>query len=84
MDNITDRDMGVQPLDALMNAHEMTNAMLAGHSKEQLTIKEVNKARKGRLLTCNIQSKIVRAMNAALPESVFMIKDLFTYEGRKK
>jgi hypothetical protein len=84
LDNITDREMGVQPLDALMNVHEMSNAALAGHSKEQLTIKEVNKARKGRLLTYNIQSKILRAMNAALPERVFTIKDLFNYEGRRK
>ena len=74
----------MQPLDGIMTVLGMSNADLAGHSKEQLTIKEVNKARKGRLLTYNIQSKILKAMNAAVPERVLTIKDLFTYEGRRK
>ena len=77
-------DLGVQPLDAIMTEkgirnHDLVAAMQPGY----LNHKQVQKARKGRRLTTNIQDKVLAALNAcAAPES-YKMDDLFTYRGKK-
>ncbi len=69
-----------QPLDDLMERRSLTNDDLVRCSGEQLTHKQLQKARKGKRLTPNIQGKIVRALNAALGEEAYTRKELFDRE----
>ena len=52
-------ELGVQPLDAIMDELELKNHDLVEASTDGLTHKQVNKGRKGRRLSRNIQNKIV-------------------------
>ncbi len=81
MESDDERAQGVQPLDAVMERLGLTNRDLVSSSTEQLTHKQVQKSRKGRRVTANIQGKIARALNAAAPagEGPFGVADLFTY-----
>lgn len=72
-------DLGVQPLDKIMERCVLKNDDLVQSSSEQLTHKQVQKARKGRRVTPNIKGKIVRALNAVLKEEKYAQKDLFNY-----
>ena len=49
------RDLGVQPLAALMEKHGLKPTDLVGASTEQLTHKRVARACKGRRLTPHVQ-----------------------------
>jgi hypothetical protein len=71
-------ELGVQPLNAVMEELELKNHDLVEASSEGLTHKQVNKARKGRRVTRNIQDKILTALSAAA-EKEFKAADLFTY-----
>ena len=51
MQDIDERDLGLQPLDKMMNEWAIDNHQLVEVSTEQLTHKQVQKARKGRRLT---------------------------------
>jgi hypothetical protein len=73
------KDLGVQPLDALMIKHGLTNHGLVAVSTEQLSHKVVQKARKGRRLTPKAKTKILNALHHALPEQKFAHRDLFNY-----
>ncbi len=53
-----------QALDSILKARGLSNADLVKASTEQLTFKQVQKARTGRPVTANIQGKITRALNA--------------------
>ena len=77
-DNFESRQMGVQPLDQILDRLELKNADLVSASTEQLTHKQVQKARKGRRITENIQAKIAKALNR-IAEERFEIRDLFDY-----
>jgi hypothetical protein len=66
-----------QPLDQIMESRCLKNDDLVRASTEQLTHKQVQKARKGRRVTSNIQGKIVRALNAAVENGAYTQKDLF-------
>ena len=68
-----------QPIDALMTKLNISNAELVAASTRQLTFKVVQKARKGKPLTPNLQMKVLEAMNALKPERAFSLKDLFNY-----
>lgn len=90
MEDSHSRDLGPQPLDALLGELGLDNHQLVALSTEQLTHKQVQKARKGRRLSANIQGKILRALNARpvpeLPDSqnlnkTYELSDLFTYRG---
>ena len=72
-------DLGPQPLDRLLTARDLSNHQLveAGRA-DQLTHKQVQKARKGRRLTPNLKRKIVRAMTTATGER-FELDQLFDY-----
>ncbi|MDB6132813.1 MAG: hypothetical protein JWM59_1056 [Verrucomicrobiales bacterium] len=59
-------DMGLQPLDALLEADGMDNhALVAVAVGTGLTHKVVQKARKGRQLTARAQKKVLAALNGA-------------------
>ncbi len=77
-------DVGVQPLDAVMTANEISNHdLVAAMPPGFLTHKQVQKARKGRRLTMNMQDKVLEALNAyAAPES-YEFKQAFNYRGKK-
>ncbi|MES2709055.1 MAG: hypothetical protein V4726_20835 [Verrucomicrobiota bacterium] len=58
--------MGVQPLDALLDADGLDNhALVAAAAGNGLTHKVVQKARKGRQLTARAQKKVLAALNGA-------------------
>ncbi len=73
-----ERELGVQPLDKIMEEQGLKNHDLVEASTNGLTHKQVNKGRKGRRLTRNIQDKIVAALSAAADKE-FCAGDLFTY-----
>lgn len=62
------RDFGPQLLDSLLNELGLTNRDLVEASTEQLTHKQVQRARKGRRLTRNMQEKIGRALVSAVEQ----------------
>ena len=74
-----ENDHGPQPLDALLTSLEYTNDDLVKSSSEQLTHKQVQKARRGKPVTANIKGKITRALNTFAGEERFTEKDLFNY-----
>ncbi len=79
------RDLGLQPLDELLSELELTNHELVAASTEQLTHKQVQKARKGRRVTKNIQLKIRNALDGVMKtrgeERRFALEELFNYVG---
>lgn len=75
-----ERNLGTQPLDAILSGCGLVNSDLVEASSEQLTHKQVQKGRKGRRLTANIQRKILNALNSIADEQ-YSLKDLFNYEG---
>jgi len=84
-----ERDLGVQPLDSMMNAWNVGNHDLVEVSTEQLTHKQVQKARMGRRLTLKMMQKVTRALNVAIWYKLndeqkeayyeYMHRDLFNY-----
>lgn len=70
--------MGPQPLDSILKASGLNNDDLVRVSTRQLTFKQVQKARTGRAVTANIQTKVLVAINAC-GELQYQMKDLFTY-----
>ena len=89
MQDIDERDLGLQPLDKMMNEWGIDNHQLVEVSTEQLTHKQVQKARKGRRLTLKMMQKVTRAFKVAIwghlsdeqKESYYeyMHRDLFNY-----
>jgi len=71
--------LGMQPLDKVLEGCSLENDDLVQASCEQLTYKQVQKARQGRRITPNIKGKIVRALNGAAKEKIYSEKDLFNY-----
>lgn len=70
-----------QPLDALMNKLNISNADIVKASTEQLSFKMVNKGRTGnRRLSSNVQDKIMRALVTLKPGLKLRRRDLFCYE----
>lgn len=88
-DFMEERDFGPQPLDAMMTAWEMSNHDIVEVSTEQLTHKQIQRARKGRRLTLKMMMKVTRAFNVTIwyrlndeqKEKYFeyMHKHLFSY-----
>lgn len=70
---------GSQPLDQILTELNLTNPDLVKTSTEQLTHKQVQKARKGRRVSANIQGKICRALNSTQSAKTFTEGDLFNY-----
>jgi hypothetical protein len=59
-------ELGTQPLDALMEHWGLSNHDLVEISTEQLTHKQVQRARKGRRLTLKMMMKVTRAFNVTI------------------
>ena len=76
---MSENNLGTQPLDEILTELNLANPELVKASTEQLTHKQVQKARKGRRVSANIQGKICRALNAAQPDKKFAEADLFNY-----
>lgn len=62
----TSRDLGTQPVDDLMERWGLGNHDLVEASPEQLTHKQVQRARKGRMLTLAMMQKVTRALNISI------------------
>ena len=60
------RDHGPQPIDILLERWRITNHQLVEASVEQLSHKQVQKARKGRQLTLHMMQKVTRTFNDAV------------------
>lgn len=56
--------MPTSPLDELMIEGGLSNADLVKASTQQLTFKQVQKARQGKPLTPNVRNKIIAALEA--------------------
>jgi transcriptional regulator with XRE-family HTH domain len=61
-----EREHGEQPLDGMMKAWGLGNHDLVDASTEQLTHKQVQRARHGRTLTLAMMQKTTRALNIAV------------------
>ncbi len=82
-------NFGPQPIGALMERLGIGSHDLVSVSPEQLTHKQVQKARSGRRLTLKLMLKVTRALNACVrgrlaPEErglfrEYLHRDLFTY-----
>jgi len=71
--------LGVQPIDSVLEKLSLKNEDLVEASREQLTYKQVQKARQGRRITSNIKGKIVRALNAVAENEQYFEENLFNY-----
>lgn len=80
---------GSQRIDAIMRAWGLDNHDLVNISTEQLTHKQVQKARAGRQLTLKMMQKVARALNVAIWNKLdaeqretyyeYIHRDLFSY-----
>lgn len=75
-----ERDLGEQPIAALLVRLGLNPHDLVAASTAQLTHKMVARACKGRRLTPHVQQKVLAALNARTGES-YTLADLFTYGG---
>lgn len=73
-----ERNLGEQPLTALLQEHGLNAHALVTASTEHITHKMVARACKGRRLTPRVQTKIQNALNRAAGKE-FPMSDLFTY-----
>ena len=84
-DGSSSREQGVQPLDRLLQRAGVGNHELVEASSEQLTHKQVQKARRGRRVTPNIQGKIRNALETVLESRgerrSLDMAELFDYES---
>lgn len=71
--------LDTQPLDAVMSRLGLSNADLVRASTDQLSFKMVQKGRKGRRLSRNVQRKILKALAAVRPDAGLTLADLFNY-----
>lgn len=73
-----ERNLGPQPLAALLAEHELSVHDVVAASSEQITHKMVTRGCKGRRLTPNVQGKVLRALQLATGRE-FDIGQLFNY-----
>lgn len=59
----------------------LSNADLVGASPDQLSFKMVQKGRRGKAISRNVQNKILRALQILRPDEPLAWKDLFD-DGR--
>ncbi len=74
----TERNLGEQPIAAIMREKELKAHDLVEASTALITHKMVARACKGRRLTRNVQTKIVNALNTATGQA-YVMSDLFNY-----
>ncbi len=83
------RDLGPQPLEAIMKRWHLTNHQLVEDSPEQLTHKQIQRAQAGRRLTLKMMMKVARSLNIAIWNRLskehketfveYLHKDIFSY-----
>ena len=73
-----ERNLGEQPLEALLTEHSLKAHHLVEASTEHITHKMVARGCKGRRLTRNVQHKLLRALNKAT-DANYALSDLFNY-----
>lgn len=78
MNTDIERNLGTQPIAALLQAHGLKPHDLVANSTEQITHKMVARACKGRRLTPHVQVKILNALNRATERS-YTVHELFNY-----
>jgi hypothetical protein len=78
MTDPVERNLGEQPIAALLVHHGLKPHDLVAASTEQITHKMVSRACKGRRLTPNVQRKILNALNTAAG-TAYGPADLFNY-----
>lgn len=78
MDNDIERNLGEQPLAAIMQELHLKPHDLVAASTDQITHKMVSRAWKGRRLTPRVQDKILAALNRATSRN-YALTDLFNY-----
>ena len=66
MSNMEQRDLGIQPLDNILSSWGLSNHALVDSSPEQLSHKQVVRARNGRRLTLKMTMKVARTVNFAI------------------
>lgn len=66
MSNTEERDLGTQPLDAILNGWQLDNHDVVEASPQQLTHKQIVRARNGRRLTLKMMIKVSRTVNFAI------------------
>lgn len=89
MNEENERNHGIQRIDTIMQRWGLENHDLVTVSLEQLTHKQVQKARQGRQLTLKMMQKVARALNVAIWEKLapadrelyyeYIHRDLFSY-----
>lgn len=84
MSETNNMDVGVQPLDEIMTTKEIKNHdLVAAADPGFINHKQVQKARKGRRLTTNMQDKVLEALNAYVAPESYEFKQVFNYRGKK-
>lgn len=78
MNDSLDRNLGEQPITALMEALNLKPHDIVAASTVQMTHKMVARAMKGRRLTPNVKCKVRDALNLAGGTS-YNMADLFSY-----
>ena len=73
-----ERDLGPQPITAILAKHNLKPHDLVAASTQQLTHKMVSRACKGRRLTLNTQTKVLNALNLAAGKN-YSLRDIFSY-----
>ena len=66
MSDTEERDLGTQPLDASLNGWQLDNHDVVEASPQQLTHKQIVRARNGRKLTLKMMMKVSRTVNFAI------------------
>lgn len=74
----TERNLGVQPIAAILEELQLRPNDLVAASTEQLTHKMVTRAAKGRRLSEKVKGKVKRALEAATAQT-FSNDQLFNY-----
>lgn len=73
-----DRDLGEQPLAALLVEHALLPKHLVAAAPDQITHKMVKRGAKGRWCTPHVRRKLLRALNAAAGTR-YTLSELFAY-----
>jgi len=73
-----ERNLGEQPIARILREHHLKPHDLVATSPVEMTHKMVSRACKGRRLTSNTQSKVLRALNRATGKK-YSLADLFNY-----
>ncbi len=66
MNHFEERDLGIQPLDAILIGWQLDNHNVVESSPQQLTHKQLVRARNGRRLTLKMMIKLARSLNFAV------------------